>query len=120
MGKLFENLPRRFFNPLAAMSGGEDLQQFYAECLLLINSLFADRTQIGRDDLKDEIINLLLADHIQSVDETENADPAGKAMLSDNEPGQSREDRMANHVISYLADETVGWLEEGIHVSGHG
>ena len=114
MGKLFENLPRRFFNPLAAMSGGEDLQQFYAECLLLINSLFADRTQIGRDDLKDEIINLLLADHIQSVDETENADPAGKAMLSDNEPGQSREDRMANHVISYLADETVGWLEEGI------
>ena len=120
MGKLFENLPRRFFNPLAAMSGGEDLQQFYAECLLLINSLFADRTQIGRDDLKDEIINLLLADHIQSVDETENADPVGKTIfspgsrLSDNEPGQSREDRMANHVISYLADETVGWLEEGI------
>lgn len=67
MGKLFENLPRRFFNPLAAISGRENLQQFYAECLLLINSLFADRTQVSRDDLKDEIINLLLADHIQSV-----------------------------------------------------
>ena len=56
MGKLFDNLPRRFFNPLAAMSGGESLQQFYAECLLLINSLFADRTQVSRDDVKDEII----------------------------------------------------------------
>ncbi len=120
MGKLFDNLPRRFFNPLAAMSGGESLQQFYAECLLLINSLFADRTQVSRDDLKDEIINLLLADHIQSIDTAENEDQAGKTMfspgsrLSDNEPGQSREERMANHVISYLADETVGWLEEGI------
>ena len=103
MGKLFDNLPRRFFNPLAAMSGGESLQQFYAECLLLINSLFADRTQVSRDDLKDEIINLLLADHIQSIDTAENEDQAGKTMfspgsrLSDNEPGQSREERMANH-----------------------
>lgn len=121
MGKLFENLPRRFFNPLAATANGGSQQQFYAECILVINGLFADRTQVSRDDLKDEIVSLLLADHIQSIDETDmqaasgnggsgskyGGDPAG-------EQGQPPEERMANHVISYLADEEVGWIEEGI------
>ncbi len=121
MGKLFENLPRRFFNPLAATANGGSQQQFYAECILVINGLFADRTQVSRDDLKDEIVSLLLADHIQSIDETDmqaasgnggsgskyGGDPAG-------EQGQPPEERMANHVISYLSDEEVGWIEEGI------
>ena len=53
MGKLFDNLPRRFFNPLAAITNGGSQQEFYAECMLAINSLFADRTQVSREDLKD-------------------------------------------------------------------
>lgn len=122
MGKLFDNLPRRFFNPLAASSNGGTLQQFYAECLLIINSLFADRTQVGRDELKDAITDLLLADHIQQMDEPDiGAVSDGKSFgLSGDrtgpagEPGQSPEERMANHVISYLSDEEVGWMEEGI------
>ncbi|MGI6056194.1 MAG: Wadjet anti-phage system protein JetA family protein [Bilifractor sp.] len=122
MGKLFDNLPRRFFNPLAAITNGGNQQEFYAECLLTINSLFADRTQVGRDDLKDEIVNLLLADHIQTIDETDMRETAaGRSSVfsrtggdASGEQGQSREERMASHVISYLSDEEVGWLEEGI------
>ena len=53
MGKLFDNLPRRFFNPLAAITNGGSQQEFYAECMLAINSLFADRTQVSLEDLKD-------------------------------------------------------------------
>ena len=122
MGKLFDNLPRRFFNPLSALSNGGNQQQFYAECMLVINSLFADRTQVSREDLKDEIVNLLLADHIQSIDETDISETSGRKasvfsgedVESAGEPGQSPEERMANHVISYLSDEEVGWIEEGI------
>ena len=122
MGKLFDNLPRRFFNPLSALSNGGNQQQFYAECMLVINSLFADRTQVSREDLKDEIVNLLLADHIQSIDETDISETSGRkasvfsgaGVDSAGEQGQSPEERMANHVISYLSDEEVGWIEEGI------
>jgi hypothetical protein len=122
MGRLFDNLPRRFFNPLAAIANGGEQQEFYAECMLLINSLFADRTQIARDELKDEIVNLLLADHIQSIDETDMEAAAGTsaAVFSKSgdrmsqDAGQPPEERMANHIISYLSDEEVGWIEEGI------
>ena len=69
MARLFDNVPRRFFNPLAATANGGNQQQFYAECMLMINALFADRMQVGREDLKDGIVNLLLADHIESIDE---------------------------------------------------
>ena len=122
MGKLFDNLPRRFFNPVAATANGGNQQEFYAECLLLINTLFADRTQVSREDLKDEIASLLLADHIQSMDETDMREVSENhsSVFSKNggdapgEQGQSQEERMANHVISYLSNEEVGWLEEGI------
>jgi hypothetical protein len=125
VGRLFDNLPRRFFNPLAAIASGGNQQEFYAECILTINNLFADRTQIGREDLKDEIVSLLLADHIQAIDETDMQAAAGRGpdtfLLSgggrtsgEREQGQSPEERMANHIISYLADEEVGWIEEGI------
>lgn len=122
MGKLFDNLPRRFFNPLAAITNGGSQQEFYAECMLAINSLFADRTQVSREDLKDEIVSLLLADHIQSIDETDMqagfGHPSGvfskSGVDASAEQGQSMEERMAGHVISYLSDEEVGWIEEGI------
>lgn len=122
MGKLFDNLPRRFFNPLAAITNGGSQQEFYAECMLAINSLFADRTQVSREDLKDEIISLLLADHIQSIDETDMqagfGHPSGvfskSGVDASAEQGLSQEERMASHVISYLSDEEVGWIEEGI------
>lgn len=106
MAKLFDNVPRRFFNPLAATANGGSQQQFYAECLLLVNSLFSQTAQVSRDELKSALVSLLLADHIESLEEDEKTEaPAA---------GQSREDLMANHVIAYLADEEVGWLEEGI------
>lgn len=115
-------MPRRFFNPLAATANGGNQQQFYAECMLMINVLFADRMQVGREDLKDGIVNLLLADHIESIDEMDTdavsfgkpAVFAGSGRETLGESGQSPEERMANHVISYLANEEVGWIEEGI------
>lgn len=122
MARLFDNVPRRFFNPLAATANGGNQQQFYAECMLMINVLFADRMQVGREDLKDGIVNLLLADHIESIDEMDTdavsfgkpAVFAGSGRETLGESGQSPEERMANHVISYLANEEVGWIEEGI------
>lgn len=124
MEKLFDNLPRRFFNPLAATGSSGNQQQFYAECLLTINSLFADRTQISRDELKEAVVDILLADHIQSIDETDIQEvsdkhknifsPSGNVSEQISEQGQTPEDRMANRVISYISDEEVGWIEEGI------
>ena len=38
MGRLFDNVPRRFFNPLAAVSSG-NTSQLYASCLLSFTSL---------------------------------------------------------------------------------
>lgn len=121
MAKLFDNVPRRFFNPLAAVAGGTQ-QQFYAECLLTLNSIFARETQAPRDDVKDAIAGIILADHIETLEgldapdaEKETQGLTRRKKTSENEEkNESREDALASRVIKYFADEEVGWLEEGI------
>lgn len=125
MAKLFDNVPRRFFNPLAVLPSSGSQQQFYAECLLMINSLFSQTAQVSRDELKSSIVDLILADHIESLEDDGTEGSQDKSASGKNgkdteketpqpAPGQTREDLMANHVLSYLSDEEVGWLEEGI------
>lgn len=110
MAALFDNVPRKFFNPLAALSQGAQ-QQFYAECIITINSLFAQNAQVSREELKETIVDLLRADNIEELDES---DMSTRSKITAEDRMQSPEERTASHVISYLADEEVGWIEEGI------
>lgn len=131
MGRLFDNLPRRFFNPLAAITTGNS-GQIYASCLLSFNQLFASEAQAAREELRDAVVDVLSAEDVLGIDdplleqemekdkESMFSAPAGgrqQDCLSEEDAGIRTRQELANRILKYLSDEEVGWIEEGVDSS---
>ncbi|WP_194610038.1 Wadjet anti-phage system protein JetA family protein [Clostridium vitabionis] len=126
MGRLFDNVPRRFFNPLAAVSSG-NTSQLYASCLLSFNQAFAMSAQVSRETLRDAVVDILLAEHVTDFEDPE----MGAAVMADRANGEPSgsddggktadlsQQRMAfaSRILSYLSQDDIGWLEEGFDSS---
>lgn len=128
MGMLFDNVPRRFFNPLAAVTNGSS-GQIYASCLLSFNQLFASEAQVPREELRDAVVDVLTAGNVNGMDDPRLDDQTetdfgraavrgGKKAVQEPLTDEDAEIQvrldLANRILKYLSDEEVGWIEEGV------
>lgn len=121
MAELFNVVPHRFFNPLAAVTNGQN-GQVYASCLLAFNQIFTSETQVPREDLRNAVLDVLAAGNVSSMDDPElrpeTADEVKKentsAKMTSEDALLQKRTELANRILLYLADEEVGWIEEGV------
>ncbi|MGI6112341.1 MAG: Wadjet anti-phage system protein JetA family protein, partial [Bilifractor sp.] len=128
MGMLFDIVPRRFFNPLAAVTNGSS-GQICASCLLSFNQLFASEAQVPREEVRDAVVDVLAAGNITGIDDPllePEAEAKDDFLAARKEKNMSQEQvsdedeeirlrmDLANRILKYLSDEEVGWIEEGV------